>query len=48
MSIRIKICCISSVEEAKVAIAAGAHAIGLVAKMPSGPKIFTRINSKSN
>ena len=37
MRIRIKICCISSIEEAKIAIEAGADAIGLVAKMPSGP-----------
>jgi len=37
MRIRIKICCISSIEEAKTAIGYGADAIGLVAKMPSGP-----------
>lgn len=34
---RIKICCISSVQEAATAISFGASAIGLVAKMPSGP-----------
>jgi len=34
---RIKICCIASVEEAAMAIAHGADAVGLVAKMPSGP-----------
>ncbi|HLP72879.1 MAG TPA: phosphoribosylanthranilate isomerase [Bacteroidales bacterium] len=34
---RIKICCIKSIEEAKMAIAAGASAIGLVGRMPSGP-----------
>jgi phosphoribosylanthranilate isomerase len=34
---RIKICCISSAEEAKIAIHAGADALGLVGKMPSGP-----------
>lgn len=34
---KIKICCISSLEEAKTAINAGADAIGLVGKMPSGP-----------
>lgn len=34
---RIKICCISSVEEARMAIGFGASAIGLVGKMPSGP-----------
>jgi phosphoribosylanthranilate isomerase len=37
MRTRIKICCISSAEEARVAIKCGADAIGLVAKMPSGP-----------
>lgn len=35
--IRIKICCIASKEEAKIAIGLGASAIGLVARMPSGP-----------
>jgi phosphoribosylanthranilate isomerase len=34
---RFKICCIQSVEEAEMAIASGAWAIGLVAAMPSGP-----------
>jgi phosphoribosylanthranilate isomerase len=34
---RIKICCISSEDEAKTAIRFGASAIGLVARMPSGP-----------
>ena len=34
---RFKICCIQSVEEAEMAMAAGAWAIGLVAAMPSGP-----------
>lgn len=37
MRTRIKICCISSVEEARVAINYGADALGLVGKMPSGP-----------
>jgi phosphoribosylanthranilate isomerase len=35
--IRIKICCIKSVEEARIAVSFGASAIGLVANMPSGP-----------
>lgn len=34
---RIKVCCISSPEEARIAIEAGAHALGLVSAMPSGP-----------
>lgn len=33
----VKICCIASVDEAMLAIHAGADAIGLVAEMPSGP-----------
>lgn len=37
MRTRIKICCIASLDEARMAIAAGADALGLVAKMPSGP-----------
>jgi phosphoribosylanthranilate isomerase len=37
MIVRIKICCISSVEEAMTAIECGASAIGLVGRMPSGP-----------
>ena len=37
MRLRIKVCCISSVEEAMLAIEYGADAIGLVGKMPSGP-----------
>src|SRR5688572_26083102 len=34
---RIKICCISSVEEAVLAVRYGASALGLVSAMPSGP-----------
>lgn len=37
MNPKVKICCISSVEEARIAIEHGASALGLVAKMPSGP-----------
>ncbi|HEV2295950.1 MAG TPA: phosphoribosylanthranilate isomerase [Tepidisphaeraceae bacterium] len=33
----IKICCIASTEEAELAVAAGASAVGLVSAMPSGP-----------
>jgi len=39
--INVKICCIQSIEEAKIAINAGAYAIGLVSKMPSGPGVIT-------
>jgi phosphoribosylanthranilate isomerase len=38
---RIKICCISSIKEAKMALDLGAHAIGLVASMPSGPGVIS-------
>lgn len=37
MSCKIKICCISTDEEARIAIRQGADALGLVGKMPSGP-----------
>lgn len=37
MYCRIKICCISSSEEARLAIRYGADALGLVGRMPSGP-----------
>ena len=36
MRTRIKICCISSIEEANLAIKYGTDALGLVGKMPSG------------
>ena len=41
--IRVKICCICSVEEAKLAIAYGASALGLVGHMPSGPGIISNL-----
>ena len=34
---RVKICCIASIDEARMAIDHGASAIGLVSAMPSGP-----------
>ncbi len=37
---RVKICCIKSPEEARLAIACGAAAIGLVSSMPSGPGVI--------
>ena len=40
MSVRIKICCIASVEEARLAIRYGASLLGLVSEMPSGPGVI--------
>jgi phosphoribosylanthranilate isomerase len=37
---RVKICCIMSVAEARMAVAAGASALGLVGPMPSGPGVI--------
>lgn len=37
---RVKICCISSKEEAMMAIKYGASALGLVGRMPSGPGVI--------
>lgn len=37
---RVKVCCISSVEEAQIAIRHGASALGLVSAMPSGPGVI--------
>jgi len=34
---RIKVCCIASIDEARLAIEQGASAVGLVSAMPSGP-----------
>ncbi len=41
MPIRLKICCISSIDETRIAIKNGADALGLVAEMPSGPGIIS-------
>lgn len=38
---RVKICCISSLEEAGTAIRFGASALGLVGHMPSGPGVIS-------
>ena len=40
-NIRVKICCISSLEEADLAVKAGAAALGLVGHMPSGPGVIS-------
>lgn len=37
MRTRLKVCCIASTDEAAIAIRAGADALGLVARMPTGP-----------
>ncbi|HUR26597.1 MAG TPA: phosphoribosylanthranilate isomerase [Planctomycetota bacterium] len=38
--VRLKICCIASSEEARVAVEHGAAALGLVSAMPSGPGVI--------
>lgn len=38
---RVKICCISTVEEAALAVEYGASALGLVSHMPSGPGVIS-------
>lgn len=38
---RVKICCIGSVEEARMAVECGAAALGLVGHMPSGPGVIS-------
>ena len=37
---RVKICCIGSVEEMRLAVRCGASAVGLVSAMPSGPGVI--------
>jgi len=37
---KVKVCCIKSVEEANIAIRAGASALGFVSHMPSGPGVI--------
>lgn len=38
---RVKICCIGSIEEARMAMAHGVTALGLVSEMPSGPGVIS-------
>jgi|ERR1035438_4750818 phosphoribosylanthranilate isomerase len=38
---RVKICCIATIEEAAMAVDAGASALGLVSQMPSGPGVIS-------
>lgn len=39
--VKVKICCIQSIEEAKLAVKYGASALGLVSEMPSGPGVIS-------
>ena len=39
--IRLKVCCIATIEEAELAVKHGASAIGLVSEMPSGPGVIS-------
>lgn len=39
--VRVKVCCIRSVEEASLAVRYGASALGLVSEMPSGPGVIS-------
>jgi phosphoribosylanthranilate isomerase len=41
MLTRVKICCISTIEEADMGVKYGASSLGLVGKMPSGPGIIS-------
>lgn len=41
MKPRVKICCISSRDEASLAVSYGASALGLVSEMPSGPGVIS-------
>lgn len=41
MNTKVKICCISSITEAKLAVSFGATALGLVSQMPSGPGVIS-------
>lgn len=41
MRLRVKVCCIGSVEEAALAVGYGADAVGLVSEMPSGPGVIS-------
>ncbi|HMQ69186.1 MAG TPA: phosphoribosylanthranilate isomerase [Ignavibacteria bacterium] len=40
-NVKIKICCISSIKEAALAVSYGADALGFVSKMPSGPGVIS-------
>ena len=38
--VRVKVCCIASIQEAELALELGADALGLVSSMPSGPGVI--------
>lgn len=38
--LRVKVCCIGSIDEARTAVRLGASAVGLVSEMPSGPGVI--------
>ena len=40
-AVRLKVCCIASLEEARLAVDLGASALGLVSEMPSGPGVIS-------
>lgn len=40
MRVRVKVCCIASVDEARLAVEMGVDALGLVSAMPSGPGVI--------
>lgn len=42
-TVRIKMCCIMSLQEEQTAVAAGASALGFVSEMPSGPGIIDEV-----
>src|SRR4051812_15138208 len=39
-TLKVKVCCIASIEEAELALSAGADVLGLVSAMPSGPGVI--------
>ena len=41
MKTKVKICCISSITEANLAVSYGADALGIVSQMPSGPGVIS-------
>lgn len=46
-AIKVKICCIQSIDEAEMAVKSGASALGLVSHMPSGPGVIPETQIRS-